>query len=362
MNNVPLVSGTSHVKWHIGGSDASEHSGKTPKCGIKEHRVVYDYSKTVDLRLVIGKDSVLQEAHIHFEVLQAYQTSGHTERITLGVVKLNLAEYVNASESDHAENNTISRRYLMQESKINSTLKIEISMKHVEGDRNYTAPALRTAPVFGGIAGIIASDVVEPQEEGANIPTLSTKTQEAGELQDMYRRTLAASWSAGPGEPRADECVEDIFSGGDGWGNRPKYDNHLSSAANVPLQNKASMGIHDDSDDDIKTRSSSTINISSVFSSGTRKPKWGSPKNTASRHGSPGPGHGQSSRGPTPKHSSGTLKDSIAGRTSLEQSMRKMERTKGQRGQGSRRMREIDEFNNPYKEDLRSWEISSGGS
>jgi hypothetical protein len=57
------------------------------------------------------------------------------------------------------------------------------------------------------------------------IPSLSTKSRETGELQDMYRRTLAAYWSAQPGELKADECIEDIFSGGDGWGDREKpYD------------------------------------------------------------------------------------------------------------------------------------------
>lgn len=56
-------------------------------------------------------------------------------------------------------------------------------------------------------------------------PSLSAGSREAGELQDMYRRTLAAYWSAQPGELKADECIEDIFSGGDGWGDREKpYD------------------------------------------------------------------------------------------------------------------------------------------
>ena len=51
---------------------------------------------------------------------------------------------------------------------------------------------------------------------------MSSKSREAGELQDMYRRTLAAYWSAQPGELKADECIEDIFAGGDGWGDREK--------------------------------------------------------------------------------------------------------------------------------------------
>jgi hypothetical protein len=53
-------------------------------------------------------------------------------------------------------------------------------------------------------------------------PSLNSKSRETGELQDMYRRTLAAYWSAQPGELKADECIEDIFAGGDGWGDREK--------------------------------------------------------------------------------------------------------------------------------------------
>ena len=78
-------------------------------------------------------------------------------------------------------------------------------------------PPLKTAPVFGGIAGIITAEQGEPDDLG-HMPSLSTKSRETGELQDIYRRALAASWLAQPGELPADECIEDIFSGGDGWG------------------------------------------------------------------------------------------------------------------------------------------------
>lgn len=33
----------------------------------------------------------------------------------------------------------------------------------------------------------------------------------------MYRRALAASWASQAGELPADQCVEEIFAGGDGW-------------------------------------------------------------------------------------------------------------------------------------------------
>ena len=71
---------------------------------------------------------MLQESEIHFEVLQEY-SPGARERIVLGNVKLNLAEFCveggeereGSGEGEGGEG--VVRRYLMQESKINSTLK-----------------------------------------------------------------------------------------------------------------------------------------------------------------------------------------------------------------------------------------------
>lgn len=48
------------------------------------------------------------------------------------------------------------------------------------------------------------------------MPSFS-KNRDNAEVQDLYRRTLAASWSRQPAQLPADECIEDIFSGGDGW-------------------------------------------------------------------------------------------------------------------------------------------------
>lgn len=48
-------------------------------------------------------------------------------------------------------------------------------------------------------------------------------------MQDLYRRTLAASWSRQPSELPADECIEDIFSGGNGWKTKTKRDNSASA-------------------------------------------------------------------------------------------------------------------------------------
>lgn len=82
--------------------------------------------------------------------------------------------------SDHDGEDGITRRYLMQESKINSTLKIGISMRQLDGERNFIAPPLKTAPVFGGITGIVDFEQTEDDlgRESA-LPIITTQTKNA---------------------------------------------------------------------------------------------------------------------------------------------------------------------------------------
>lgn len=172
----------------------AEHRGRTSKCPIANHRVDYVFSKRVPhIRISVDRTNNLAECPLELEIVQEFAVA---EKITLGHVKLNLSEYVEESEAflkeqgpgsrkhstsaegaspttgqklggalgiHHIVDDGIVRRYLMQDSKVNSTLKIGILMVQVDGDRNYIAPPLRTAPVFGGIAGLIAPEVGEDE-------------------------------------------------------------------------------------------------------------------------------------------------------------------------------------------------------
>ncbi|KAJ8106148.1 hypothetical protein ONZ43_g7160 [Nemania bipapillata] len=243
----------------------SEHRGRTAKCSVDKinHRVTYNYSKTVPLRISIDRANNLTECPIEFEVLQEFTlgSGARDEKISLGNVRINLSEYVEESEAfprrstasrfaklsvgrtaseaertaamaaQHGEENDlvdeeaeegIVRRYLMQDSKINSTLKIGILMVQADGERNYVAPPLKSATMFmGGISSIIsgANEQVDAEEAGKPGGALQNmnKSRDTAEAQDMYRRALAASWDCHPGELHADECIEDIFAGGSGW-------------------------------------------------------------------------------------------------------------------------------------------------
>lgn len=165
---MPLVNGTSFIKWHLSHSTAAEHRGRTASCPIRDHKVLYDYDISLPVRLTVDKSGMLQESLLELEVVQEYAGAGRGERITLGHVNLNLAEYVEQSDLAPAagEEAGIMRRYLMQDSKINSTLKLGICMRQTEGDKNYIAPALKTAQVFSGIAGIMAGEQAELEDSG----------------------------------------------------------------------------------------------------------------------------------------------------------------------------------------------------
>lgn len=71
---------------------------------------------------------------MHFEVIQEHSSGGKNDRIVLGKVDLNLSEYVEASEHEADESEGVVRRYLMQESKINSTLKVSLAQDIASAD------------------------------------------------------------------------------------------------------------------------------------------------------------------------------------------------------------------------------------
>lgn len=205
------------MKWHLPSSSAAEHRGRTGKAHIHDHKASWDYSKEIPVRLTIDKSTQLQQCEVHFEIIQEYnELKGG--RVHLGNVKLNLAEYTRMPEAfldedqDGTEDGMITRRYLMQDSKVNATLKIGIAMKQVEGDTNFFAPPLKSAMVVGGIAGVVNADA----DGTDDMPSVASKSRELSEAQDIYRRTLAASWACERGELPPDKLIEDLFGGGDG--------------------------------------------------------------------------------------------------------------------------------------------------
>ena len=196
--------------------------------------------------------------------------------------------------------------------------QVSTYMKQIEGERNFIAPPLKTAPVFGGIAGIMTAESAEADDRGT-MPSMSSKAQESGRLQDLYRRNLAASWAAQAGELPADKCIEDIFAGGDGWG-------EIGYQAALDQRQRRGSS-EEDSDGDRRT-----VRAHQRHSSGTTIKKTPA----------------------SPKKNSGM--GAISGRASIEQ---QVQSSNNAQRKSQRENNDIDEFS--AREDLRSWQIRSYG-
>lgn len=200
-------------------------------------------------------------------------------------------------------------------------------MKQTEGDKTFIAPPLKTAPVFGGIAGIMTAEQADG-DDGNNVPSMSSNARESGRLQDMYRRTLAASWLAQAGELPADKCIEDIFAGGDGWG--ADHDSGMNASPRLGGSTE-----EEESDGDSRTLRGHKRHASGTGSRSTIKP---------TRH------ERKSSKGEAPNTGA------ISGRGSIADHIQSGSDAKNNT---RRRMHEVDEFT--AREDLRSWQILSPG-
>ena len=200
-------------------------------------------------------------------------------------------------------------------------------MKQTEGDKSFTAPPLKTAPVFGGIAGIMTAEQADG-DDGNNVPYMSYNARESGRLQDMYRRTLAASWLAQAGELPADKCIEEIFAGGDGWA--ADHDPGMNASPRLGGSTE-----EDESDADSRTLRGHQRHTSGSGSRVSIKPNRQERKPSKSEPGNIG---------------------AVSGRGSIADHIHSGSHTKNHT---HRRMHEVDEFT--YRVDLRRWQISSSG-
>ncbi|RIA97683.1 N-terminal C2 in EEIG1 and EHBP1 proteins-domain-containing protein [Glomus cerebriforme] len=151
--NVPLVTGLYYVKLRL--QNGEKPNAVTSRAPIKDHSVVWNYKLENFAQIVIGKDGVLMPCELNLKIKQ--ELNGGKEINNIGKLSLNLSEYVGLNE--------MTRRYLLQDSKINSTLKLTINMKQTMGNSSYKVPPLKKTQIFGGIAGVISEQSERQDDE-----------------------------------------------------------------------------------------------------------------------------------------------------------------------------------------------------
>ncbi|PKK77008.1 hypothetical protein RhiirC2_653709 [Rhizophagus irregularis] len=110
--NVPLVTGLYYVKLKLKNGEKS--NSMTSRAPIKDHSIFWNYKLENFVQIVIGKDGVLMPCELNLKIKK--ELNGGKEINNIGKLSLNLSEYVGL--------NAMTRRYLLQDSKINSTLKV----------------------------------------------------------------------------------------------------------------------------------------------------------------------------------------------------------------------------------------------
>lgn len=128
ITNVPYVSGLYFIKWKLrnGGSAA----GLTHRVPINQYHIVFETTFQVTATIPIGKDGVLSPCHLYLVVKQQLDEDTVAEKI--GICLINLAECAGSRTSD--------RKFLLEDSKINATIKISIDMKQIKGDPVFKVP------------------------------------------------------------------------------------------------------------------------------------------------------------------------------------------------------------------------------
>lgn len=251
--NIPKVSGSCFVKWHIKDTTSQQFKGSTSKSHIHHYRANWDYNYETLLKIPISsRNKLLHEKvlvmivyvefsdHPHLNGINAniHQTFNKIDdkiplkvdkRIKLGKVEINLSEYANYEEP-------LSNRYLLQDSKVNCILNVKIGMELLKGDKtDFVAPSIKSSNIFKGITNVFNESINEsstaPSSAGAshhraNSGSGISSTERFHKsvaitsdpiVSKLYEKTFEISWDPRPGELTAAECIDDIFNGGDGW-------------------------------------------------------------------------------------------------------------------------------------------------
>ncbi|CAO3693807.1 unnamed protein product [Rhizopus stolonifer] len=173
--NVPLVSGYYYVNWKL--KHTSHPAGSTPSVHIKDHQVSWNYPINTMTKLVIDKHQMLHDCELKLEV---YQKGGKE----IGSLNINLSEY--------AGSGVVTERYLLQDCKFNSTIKLTLRMNTKSEDYpQFQTPPVSRKQVFKDIPTIVR----ERTERSITLetPTLK-KSQSAISLVKKKKKTTFVSF------------------------------------------------------------------------------------------------------------------------------------------------------------------------
>ncbi|AGO13590.1 AaceriAGL291Wp [[Ashbya] aceris (nom. inval.)] len=304
LSNIPQSSGYCYVKWHLkDGTGTLSHSVKEVETADQQHVAVSNQSKgstahvlvrahrarwnhrlepPVKVKLAVDHERRLASKELTLDVYFEFMEGEHvhvrgncpspspstlssqsgtvtgtggsggsvyTKKVSgkhlLGSVTTDLADYVNPQQEP------VTKRLLLQRSKINSILTLSIRLQLIRGHmddfilREQQEPFSGTGAgwhdVFEDGAPDMAPPLVVPQITRTSSPSMNNSSGNSAYhnglsparrftkndglsmtftnpvVEKLYQKSVEISWDPRPGEYSPRDCVEDILEGGDGW-------------------------------------------------------------------------------------------------------------------------------------------------
>jgi len=164
------------------------------------------FNWTFQFKVVLRVDEASNEVCSQFLTLDVIETAqGGSKTVTLGVVRINLAEFA-------AARHDTTRRYLLQKSTSNSSLRLTISSRQLSGDSMYRVPSsadthcfegqIRPGPdntIFDSVVGVLGEDGTtghsqvlgnqQHREAGLSSPSVSDGDEDAWKVVDDIVRS-----------------------------------------------------------------------------------------------------------------------------------------------------------------------------
>ncbi|KAJ3096731.1 hypothetical protein HDU97_005622 [Phlyctochytrium planicorne] len=159
--NLPYVSGFYFAKWKVKGTNAR---GVTQKATVKDHTVTWNSPFSFETTIFLGKDGVLLPCELSVYIKQ--EVNGGRSSDDLGMINLNISEYANSRSSVI--------KHLLQDARVNSVVRVKISMTLLKGDPIYQVPNMETRDMsMDHIRDFITGDKDSTERVNASLSNLT---------------------------------------------------------------------------------------------------------------------------------------------------------------------------------------------
>ncbi|KAH8827141.1 hypothetical protein DL96DRAFT_1556280 [Flagelloscypha sp. PMI_526] len=152
----------------------SRPRGITPFRPLRDHSVTWEHTLDSIVKMDVDRDSKdLLSSYLKLSVMQEVIPGDldAPQNPKLGELHLNLAEYAGAGPNGDGKNggatsvNRVTRRYLLEQSKTNATLKLTLEMERISGEMDFIPPPLPKDQIFAGVGALLENEVYQERPE-----------------------------------------------------------------------------------------------------------------------------------------------------------------------------------------------------